>query len=155
MESVLLWIKYLVLILLAVLCFTGVYASTKGSSPWEVFSMLHTGNLKLSAMRVGGNLPILILIGMVPQERFFCRFLCPLGAVFSLLPVFPFFVLKRDRENCAKGCKGCNEDSPGRCGTSGCSRYRVHQGRMLSVPEMHRSLPENQYSLWDSLAERK
>lgn len=103
----LLWIKYLVLILLAVLCFTGVYASTKGSSPWEVFSMLHTGNLKLSGYAVGGNLLILILIGMVLQERFFCRFLCPLGAVFSLLPVFPFFALKRDRENCAKGCKGC------------------------------------------------
>lgn len=108
----LLWIKYLVLILLAVLCFTGMYASTKGSSPWEVFSMLHAGNLKLSGYVVGGNLLILILIGMALQERFFCRFLCPLGAVFSLLPVFPFFALKRDRENCAKGCKGCTRICP-------------------------------------------
>lgn len=103
----LIWIKYLVLALLAGLCFTGVYASTKGSSPWEVFSMLHAGNLKLSGYAVGGTLLILILIGMALQERFFCRFLCPMGTVFSLLPVFPFFALKRDRENCAKGCKGC------------------------------------------------
>lgn len=108
----LLWIKYLVLALLAGLCFTGVYASTKGSSPWEVFSMLHAGNLKLSGYAVGGTLLILILIGMALQERFFCRFLCPMGTVFSLLPVFPFFALKRDRENCAKGCKGCTRICP-------------------------------------------
>ena len=36
----------------------------------------------------------------------FSRF--PMGAVFSLMPVLPFSVIKRNRENCIPNCKACN-----------------------------------------------
>ena len=45
-------------------------------------------------------------------ERFFCRFLCPMGAVFSLLPILPFFSVRRKREKCAKGCTACEKVCP-------------------------------------------
>ena len=73
------YLKYLVLTVIAVLCFAGV---------------------------------LLIIVGMCLEERFFCRNLCPMGAVFSLLPVLPFFALHRDRENCIKGCSGCTKKCP-------------------------------------------
>lgn len=104
--------KYLVLAVIVVLCFAGLFGKTQGSSPWDVFSMLHAGNFKLGGYVVGIVLLILILIGMCIQERFFCRFLCPMGAVFSLLPVLPFFSLRRDRENCIKGCSACTRMCP-------------------------------------------
>ena len=56
------------------------------------------------------------LAGMCVQERFFCRFFCPMGAVFSLLPVLPFFSLHRTRENCRKGCKACTKTCPSQIG---------------------------------------
>ena len=59
---------------------------------------------------------VLILVGMCFEERFFCRNFCPMGAVFSLLPVFPFFALHRDRENCIKGCKACTKKCPSNIG---------------------------------------
>ena len=31
-----------------------------------------------------------------------------MGAVFSLMPVLPFSVIKRNRENCIPNCKACN-----------------------------------------------
>ncbi|MCD8231450.1 MAG: 4Fe-4S binding protein [Clostridiales bacterium] len=105
-------VKYLILAVIAILCFTGYYSKTQGFSPWDVFSMLHAGNLHLSGYAVGLILLILIAIGMCLQERFFCRVLCPMGAVFSILPVLPLFSLRRDRDNCIKGCKACTMKCP-------------------------------------------
>lgn len=105
-------LKYLVLLVIVLLCYAGVYAKTQGYSPWDVFSMIHAGNFKLGNYIVGIVLLLLILVGMCVQERFFCRFLCPMGAVFAMLPVLPLFALRRDRENCIKGCRACSKKCP-------------------------------------------
>ena len=82
-------VKYIVLVLLVVSCYTGVYSKMRGMSPWDVFSMLHAGNFKL-----GGYV------------------LCPMGAVFSILPVLPLFTLRRDRSECIRGCRACTMKCP-------------------------------------------
>lgn len=105
-------LKYVILAAIVVLCFCGVYIKLQGSSPWDVFSMLHAGNFKLGSYIGGIVLLCLILIGMCIEDRFFCRFLCPMGAVFSLLPVLPAFALHRDRANCIRGCRGCTGKCP-------------------------------------------
>ena len=105
-------LKYVVLTVIVLMCFAGVYGKAKGTSPWDVFSMIRAGNFKLGGYIVGLLILILILAGMCLEERFFCRNLCPMGAVFSLLPVLPFFALHRDRENCIKGCSACTKKCP-------------------------------------------
>ncbi len=140
-------VKYLVLAAIVAFCFFGVYASMRGSSPWDVFSMLHAGDLRLRGYIPGLVSLVLILAGMCVQERFFCRFLCPMGAVFSLLPVLPFFSLRRDRGACLAKCSGCTRKCPsdislpedGSCETPGdcfqcqkcihiCPRENIHCG---------------------------
>lgn len=105
-------LKYLVLALIVLLCFAGIYDKTRGASPWDVFSMLHAGNFQLGDYIPGLVILLLLLVGMCVQERFFCRNLCPMGAVFSLLPVLPFFSLHRDRDACLKGCSACSRKCP-------------------------------------------
>lgn len=106
------YVKYMILFAIVVLCFAGVYGNLPSFSPWEVFSMLRAGNFKLGGHLLGIVLLLLILVGMAVCERFFCRFLCPMGAVFSLLPVLPIFSLKRNRENCPGKCGACEKRCP-------------------------------------------
>lgn len=105
-------LKYIVLAVILFLCFLGVCGKTQGTSPWEVFSMLHAGNFRLGSHVIGIIILLVLLVAMCIQERFFCRFLCPMGAVFSLLPVLPFVTLCRDREACIPGCSACSRQCP-------------------------------------------
>lgn len=110
------YLKYIVLALISILCFAGVYGKGKGTSPWDVFSMLHAGNFKLGGYLVGLVLLVLILVGMCFEERFFCRNFCPMGAVFSLVPVLPVFALHRNRESCIPKCSACSRKCPANIG---------------------------------------
>lgn len=105
-------VKYLVLAVIVGLCTAGVYSRLTGWSPWEVFSRLTALRTPPAGFGLGIALFVLILIGMAVQPRFFCQFLCPMGAVFALLPVLPFAQLHRDGENCIPGCSACAHRCP-------------------------------------------
>lgn len=105
-------LKYVALAIILLLCWTGVYGDLPKWSPWEVFSMIRVGNFRLGSYGIGIVIMAAILVGMFFIERFFCRFLCPMGAVFSLMPILPFFTLHRDRPNCLKGCNACERTCP-------------------------------------------
>ncbi len=104
-------VKYILLAVIAGTCFLGVYGSLQ-YSPWDVFSMLTALKPRVQGYIPGWILLLFIMAGMAVKERFFCRFLCPMGAVFSLLPVLPVFSLHRDRESCRKGCRACTSCCP-------------------------------------------
>lgn len=111
-SSKMIFVKYGVLFIIVLLCFAGVYSRLQGSSPWDVFSMLHAGNFKLGNYIPGLVFLFIIMAEMCIEERFFCRFLCPMGGVFSMLPVLPLFSLQRNRDNCVKGCSACTKKCP-------------------------------------------
>lgn len=113
-ERVLPGLKYIVMVAILFLCWKGIYSDLPKWNPWEVFSMLRAGNLNLSGYELGCVILGAIVIGMFFIERFFCRFLCPMGAVFSLMPVLPYFTLHRNRPECIRGCNVCERTCP--CG---------------------------------------
>mgnify|MGYP000768889746 CR=1 FL=1 len=106
------FLKYIVLIVILLMCYAGVYEKLKGTSPWDVFSMLRAGNFKIGTYIAGVILLVVIVAGMAVCERFFCRFLCPMGAIFTLLPALPVTGLCRNKEDCLKGCSGCKRNCP-------------------------------------------
>lgn len=114
------FLPFLNLTVIVGLCAAGLYNRLSGWSPWDVFSMLTKLKLRLDHYGIGGILLLLILAGMALEPRFFCRFLCPLGGVFRLLPIFPWAGLKRDTDNCVRGCSVCAAGCPvgHRLGTS-------------------------------------
>lgn len=106
--------KYLILLAIVCLCFSGIYGSLTGWNPWDVFSMTIAGNFAYGTYKLGLVLMVLILILMAVSERGFCRFLCPMGAWFALLPVLPFFSVKREKTECLPKCKACTVVCPSR-----------------------------------------
>ncbi|WP_303834429.1 FMN-binding protein [Ruminococcus flavefaciens] len=107
--------KWLKLLKYAVLAFVavGVWGfSVTGDtvwSPWAVFGIYssHSGWSSLKYfLTLGGALLLLIIIGSLFIERFFCRYLCPLGALFSLVARFRIYSLNRKPEKCGN-CKLC------------------------------------------------
>ena len=105
-------IKYVILFAIVLLCTLGLYGNLSGTSPWDVFSRLTALKLPAAGYGIGIVLMILIVAGMAIQPRFFCQFLCPMGAAFSLLPILPFAQLKRNSEQCISGCSACEKRCP-------------------------------------------
>lgn len=77
-------LKYIVLAMISLLCYAGVYAKTKGTSPWEVFSMIRAGNFKLGGYAIGIVLLTILMIGMVCAGTLFLPFFLSDGC--SLFP---------------------------------------------------------------------
>ena len=105
-------LKYLILAAIVVLCALNCYSALGIWSPWEAFSLLTALRLPQEGSGVAVLLLVLIVVGMALQERFFCQFLCPMGAVFSLLPILPFGQLRRAADRCPSGCELCKRRCP-------------------------------------------
>lgn len=107
-------LKYLNLAFIVILCALGVYGQLSGTSPWDVFSRVTALQTVPNGYGWGILFFVVILVGMVLQERFFCQFLCPMGAVFSILPILPWGMLRRNSEQCVAGCHVCANQCPAR-----------------------------------------
>lgn len=72
----LVYLKYVILVIIVFMCYGGVYSKAQGTSPWDVFSMIHAGNFKLNGYLIGLVILVLLIVGMCLEERFFCRNFC-------------------------------------------------------------------------------
>ena len=100
--------KYAVLFYFIIFIWSGVTA-VKTAGPWQVFgqyvSFGHWPGLK-PLLSVGGILLLVIFIGSLFVQRFFCRYFCPMGAIYSLISRVSFLKIEKLRERCGK-CHLC------------------------------------------------
>lgn len=105
-------LKYLVLGFIVILIWTfGIVSFRSTANPWNIFGMFASIGGWPSAsylFTIGAALLLLFMIGSLFIERFFCRYLCPLGAVFSLLSLARVFRIKKPRGNCG-ACTLCTK----------------------------------------------
>lgn len=105
-------LKLVVLAAVCALCFTGFWDAVAAYSPWTVFGKVTSGAGFEGVAVKGVCVLACIMLMQGLFERSFCRFLCPMGALFSLLPVLPFSQFNRRREVCAKSCNRCQDACP-------------------------------------------
>ena len=100
--------KYAVLFYFIIFVWSGVTA-VKTAGPWQVFgqyvSFGHWPGLK-PLLSVGGILLLVIFIGSLFVQRFFCRYFCPMGAIYSLISQTSFLKIDKPRKECGK-CHLC------------------------------------------------
>ena len=144
-DRILKLIKYAVLAVFIILIWGfQIAAVPNGTDPWALFGMLVSFSSLPSAGTViaGWGIAAVLLLAILTAsffvERFFCRYLCPLGAYFSLISRFRPFTIRKDRRNCGS-CSLC---------TSKCSMGiklsdtdRVTSGECISCMECIRYCP--------------
>ena len=105
-------IKYFVLIGILVMSFFGVFSEIQIYSPWNAFAQITGLGFRMTGLFVSLLLMIAVFVGSAFYKRFFCQVLCPMGAVFALMPVLTFGRLKKDPEVCSPGCRACRYNCP-------------------------------------------
>lgn len=109
-DSILKKIKYVIFLLILVFLWIPVNQIDSSLSPWTAFGMIATLNFDM-LFSVGSLLLVLIMVGSLFIERFFCRYLCPLGAVFSLVSAGRLFKIRRKPSACVS-CGRCHRECP-------------------------------------------
>lgn len=103
-------IKYLILLGLIIGVWIAGWSLDASLSPWNAFGLLTSWKLssaKTVVSTTGFILLLLIAAASCLEERFFCRYLCPLGAVFSLVSRRRLFRIKRKPGACVS-CARCS-----------------------------------------------
>jgi ferredoxin-type protein NapH len=54
---------------------------------------------------------VIVILFSIPIKRFFCRTLCPIGAIYSIFNRFSFLQIKIDKEKCIE-CESCQMICP-------------------------------------------
>ena len=110
-EKILKGLKYLVLLTLFVLWTCGL--SLGNLSPWNVFgrySSLQGWSDPSGFISVGGLILFVIMTASLVKERAFCRYLCPLGSLFTAVSVPRLFHVHR-KGSCPH-CGACSRSCP-------------------------------------------
>lgn len=109
-DAILKYLKYAVLLFIVIgIWILGLVSIDSMSNPWNIFGIYSSVTSWTSIqylLTVGGLLLLLIMAGSLFVERFFCRYLCPLGAIFALTSRFRLFNIKKKRDNCGS-CRVC------------------------------------------------
>jgi uncharacterized protein with FMN-binding domain len=114
-DDILKFVKFCVLIVLLGIGVLAATFSLSAMSPWDAFGMLFTvGEAPALVFVVQSLLPglvllIIILFASAFTERFFCRYLCPMGAFFSLTSGKKLFLIRKERTSCGN-CKICTQN---------------------------------------------
>ena len=106
-------LKYVVLGVFAVWTWQAAELVMRPYDPWVAF--MHLGSSDLAAaigeFTVGFVVLGVALVGSVVYDRFFCRYLCPMGAFLAVVSRVSFFKVRRDVSSCID-CKACDKVCP-------------------------------------------
>ncbi|NYC93270.1 FMN-binding protein [Clostridium acetobutylicum] len=108
-DNLLKLLKYIILVLIGIFVWTLKNSNLNNYSPWNAFAQIP--NLKTAIFQYSLGFIILgiIIVGAAFVERFFCRYLCPLGGIFTLTSKFRLFKINKPTKKCGK-CRLCTNN---------------------------------------------
>ncbi|EKQ51895.1 MULTISPECIES: FMN-binding protein [unclassified Clostridium] len=108
-DSILKYLKYVILIFIIVAIWTNGSKSFDSYSPWDTFAQVYNISGAMTIHTGGFILLVIIAVGAVFIERFFCRYLCPLGAILVILSKARILKIKKFRDKCGP-CRICTNN---------------------------------------------
>lgn len=102
-DSVMKFLKYFILVFIVAGVWILALPVDSSWNPWGVFGMLVSGNFSIisSAIPTVGFVVLLVITaGSLFVGRFFCRYLCPLGALFAVISRKRFYKIRCQSDSC-------------------------------------------------------
>lgn len=104
------WLKYLVLAFFTLWTWQAAALVIRPYDPWVAWMHLTTGEL-FAEFGIGLAVLVVSLAGSVVYERFFCKYLCPMGAFLGVLSPVSLFKVRREADACID-CRACDKACP-------------------------------------------
>lgn len=104
------WLKYGVLVFFAAWSWQAAALVMRPYDPWVAWAHLTSAKL-LAEFGVAFAVLLVSLVGSLIYERFFCKYLCPTGALLGLLAKVSLFGIRRDSTTCID-CGLCDRACP-------------------------------------------
>ena len=101
------YLKYAVLVVFAVWTWQAAELVLRPYDPWAAFAHLTSDEL-LTTYAVGLGVLVVSLVGSLLYDRFFCKYLCPAGALLALLSRVSLLNIRRDADACTS-CGRCDK----------------------------------------------
>ncbi|GIM28448.1 hypothetical protein CPJCM30710_11140 [Clostridium polyendosporum] len=105
------YIKYIVLFGIIIFMWSMNLSPERSIDPWDAFAQLPQFKTMVPEIPIAFIVLALITIGAIFIERFFCRYLCPLGAIQAILSKFKIISIYKPSEHCGK-CQMCTRNCP-------------------------------------------
>lgn len=106
------YLKYVILLITIIFAWKTAGLWMDPYDPWAAYGHMTAG---LSALTgeylIASILMIVVIIGSMLYDRFFCKYLCPMGAVYGLLSKLSPSKVVRNKDACTN-CKICSKNCP-------------------------------------------
>jgi polyferredoxin len=113
--------KYPILVFITAMAWITATIWIAPYDPWAAFAHIWTGSELFAEMGIGAAVLVIVLVASIFVDRFFCKYLCPAGALYGIISKISFYKIKR--ENC-QSCGQCTNVCPMNIGISKDSTVR-------------------------------
>ena len=121
LDAILKLLKYIILLFIVFVIWTNGNTLFDNSSPWDAFAQITNFPNAIVNYFIGFVLLAFITVGAIYIERFFCRYLCPLGAMFAIISKLRKIKIDKPTEKCGK-CRVCTNNC-----AMGINLYKMEQ----------------------------
>jgi ferredoxin len=104
-------IKYLVLIISIIMAWVTMTLWLSPFDPWAAFSHIYKGQEMINEFAIGTIVLVITVIASLFISRFFCKYLCPAGALYALISKISPMKIVRDTKKCVN-CGICTKNCP-------------------------------------------
>ncbi|NTU72297.1 MAG: 4Fe-4S binding protein [Coriobacteriia bacterium] len=104
------FLKYAILVFFAVWSWQAASLVIRPYDPWVAWMHLTSAEL-LAEFAIGFGVLVVSIIGSVVYDRFFCKYLCPMGGLLGAISRLSIFKVRRNDSTCTD-CKLCDKVCP-------------------------------------------
>ncbi len=131
------YLKYGVLIFFIVWTWRAASLVMRPYDPWVAYAHITSAQL-FTEFGIGFAVLVVSLIGSLIYERFFCKYLCPMGAFLGLFSKLSVFGIRRNADVCID-CKRCDKICPMEISVS--TATKVNMSECISCDECVNTCP--------------